>query len=338
LVHDGRAGGAITSAIDALTLLAGDGFRAGRWAEAERLAREGIGLAESHGYQLAAGHLQHTVAMLAAARGDDALLGAEAAAMDRWAGPRGAGVVLASTRQARAFGAVGRGDFELGYRLLTAIDPPAVFAGDAGQALPVLLDLIQAAAHTNRVPAVAAELSTIHRLRSAACSPRMAMIAWGAAAIVSSGRDFVDAFENALTGPGADQWPFDLARVRLAYGARLRRAHAMVQARAQLTAALDVFADLGAGPWAVQAETELLATGMTRSQTRGVGPGSLTHQERSVAELAAAGLSNKQIAHRLVISPRTVSAHLRQVFPKLGITSRASIGDAIRTGTARRPS
>jgi len=111
-----------------------------------------------------------------------------------------------------------------------------------------------------------------------------------------------------------------------------------VQARAQLAAALDVFTDLGARPWAVQAETELLATGMTRSPTGGVGPGALTHQERAIAELAAAGLTNKQIAHRLVISPRTVSAHLRQVFPKLGITSRASIGDAIRTGTARRPS
>ena len=338
LVRDGRAGGAITSAIDALSLLARDGFRAGRWAAAERLATEGVGLAESYGYQLAAATLRHTVAMLAAARGDDAMLGAATAAMDQWAGPRGAGVVLAHARQARAFGAVGRGDFELAYRLLAAIDTPAVSAGDAGEALPVLLDLIHTAAHTDRITAVATELSTIHRLRTAACPPRMAMIAGLAAAIVSSGRDFVDAFESALTGPGVDQWPFDLARVRLAYGARLRRAHAMVQARAQLAAALHVFADLGARPWAVQAETELLATGMTRSPTGGVGPGSLTHQERAVAELAAAGLTNKQIARRLVISPRTVSAHLRQVFPKLGITSRASIGDAIRTGTARRPS
>jgi DNA-binding NarL/FixJ family response regulator len=104
----------------------------------------------------------------------------------------------------------------------------------------------------------------------------------------------------------------------------------MVQARTQLAVALDIFSDLGAQRWAAQAETELMATGRTRSPTGRIGPGSLTHQERAVAELAASGLTNKQIAHRLVISPRTVSAHLRQIFAKLGITSRASIGDAMR--------
>ena len=65
---------------------------------------------------------------------------------------------------------------------------------------------------------------------------------------------------------------------------------------------------------------------MTRAPSGGVGPGSLTHQERAVAELAAAGLTNKQIAHRLFVSSRTVGAHLRQIFAKLGITSRAAIG------------
>jgi DNA-binding CsgD family transcriptional regulator len=164
------------------------------------------------------------------------------------------------------------------------------------------------------------------------------MLAGAAMAIVSPGRDVVAAFDRVLALPGVERWPFDLARVRLAYGARLRRGQAMVHARAQLTAALDIFADLGARPWVVQAETELMATGRTRSRAGGVGPGSLTHQERAIAELAAAGLTNKQIAHRLVISARTVSAHLRQIFAKLGISSRASIGDAIRAGNMRGPS
>ena len=56
---------------------------------------------------------------------------------------------------------------------------------------------------------------------------------------------------------------------------------------------------------------------------------SLTPQEREVADLAATGLSNREIAARLFVSPRTVSAHLYRVFPKLGIASRAALRDAL---------
>jgi DNA-binding NarL/FixJ family response regulator len=55
----------------------------------------------------------------------------------------------------------------------------------------------------------------------------------------------------------------------------------------------------------------------------------LTPQQRQVAELAAAGLTNKQIGERLFLSPRTVATHLYEVFPKLGITSRAALRDAL---------
>ncbi|MEU1393108.1 helix-turn-helix transcriptional regulator [Nonomuraea sp. NPDC005730] len=55
----------------------------------------------------------------------------------------------------------------------------------------------------------------------------------------------------------------------------------------------------------------------------------LTPQQLQIAQLAAAGLTNKQIAARLFLSPRTVSTHLYQVFPKLGITSRAALRDAL---------
>ena len=56
---------------------------------------------------------------------------------------------------------------------------------------------------------------------------------------------------------------------------------------------------------------------------------SLTPQEREVALLAATGLTNREIAARLYVSPRTVSAHLYRIFPKLGITSRAALRDAL---------
>jgi DNA-binding CsgD family transcriptional regulator len=65
------------------------------------------------------------------------------------------------------------------------------------------------------------------------------------------------------------------------------------------------------------------------SRTTSAAPSSLTAQEREIATLAAAGLTNKQIAERLFLSPRTVSAHLYRVFPKLGVTSRAALYDAL---------
>jgi DNA-binding CsgD family transcriptional regulator len=337
LVRDGRAGGAIRSAIDALAMLALDGYHAGRWDEAQELANEGVALCESVGYRHASWPFRYVIAMLAAARGDDTVLAAQTEAMDLWAGPRGVGSVLADARRARALGALGKGDYQQAYRLLDTFGASGMFDGSARDAAAVMFDLIEAAVRTDRETEALDHVSAIRRSGIAERSPRAAMLAAAAAAIASSASDLPDAFEEALAVPGVDRWPFELARVRLAYGARLRRAHGVVQARSQLAAALDVFTELGARPWAARAETELFATGMTRAPSGGVGPGSLTHQERAVAELAAAGLTNKQIAHRLFVSSRTVGAHLRQIFAKLGITSRAAIGDLSRRAVINDP-
>jgi len=86
---------------------------------------------------------------------------------------------------------------------------------------------------------------------------------------------------------------------------------------------------LGARPWAERAGNELRATGVHRERPDSPGDTSLTAQQRQIAQLAAAGLSNKQIAERLFLSPRTVGYHLHQVFPKLGVTSRAALRDAL---------
>ena len=100
---------------------------------------------------------------------------------------------------------------------------------------------------------------------------------------------------------------------------------ATTEARAQLTAALEIFEGLGAKPWAVRATGELRATGRAVQRDGDA----LTPQELEIAELAAAGLSNKQIGQRLFLSHRTVGAHLYQIFPKLGVTSRAALRDAL---------
>jgi DNA-binding CsgD family transcriptional regulator len=137
-------------------------------------------------------------------------------------------------------------------------------------------------------------------------------------------------FAAALALPGIGEWPFELARVHLAYGERLRRLRRTRDARSQLAVARDGFERLGARPWARRAAIEFGATGATRQRVNG-GGASLTLQEREVARLAATGLTNREIAARLYVAPRTVSAHLYRIFPKLGITSRAALRDALNT-------
>ncbi|MFI2078049.1 helix-turn-helix transcriptional regulator [Streptomyces triculaminicus] len=136
-------------------------------------------------------------------------------------------------------------------------------------------------------------------------------------------------FALALATPGSDRWRFDRARVQLAYGERMRRARATAESRAPLRAALATFEDLGARPWAERAEKELRAAGWSRRRPGSSPAAELSAQEWEVARLAASGLTNKQIAERVFLSHRTVGAHLYQVYPKLGITSRAMLRDAL---------
>ena len=151
--------------------------------------------------------------------------------------------------------------------------------------------------------------------------------------MVATDDEAPDLFVQALALPRIEEWPFELARVRLWHGERLRRIRRTREARSQLEAARDGFDRLGARPWSQRATTELAATGATRQRVTGGGTVSLTLQEREIARLAATGLTNRQIATRLYLSPRTVSAHLYRIFPKLGITSRAALRDALNASS-----
>ena len=112
------------------------------------------------------------------------------------------------------------------------------------------------------------------------------------------------------------------------FGPRLAHLNTMLAVLRPLAAAAETFRRLGATPWTTRADRELRAAGITVGPAD-TGLASLTPQQRQIAELAAAGQTNKEIAARLFLSPRTVSTHLYQVFPKLGITSRAALRDAL---------
>jgi DNA-binding CsgD family transcriptional regulator len=119
--------------------------------------------------------------------------------------------------------------------------------------------------------------------------------------------------------------PFERARTELLYGEWLRRQRKRIRARAHLRAATDLFHALGTPSWAQRAEAELRATGETARKRTLPALGQLTPQELTIAGLVAAGLTNRDIAAQLFLSPRTIDYHLHKVFTKLGITSRAEL-------------
>ncbi|MGW1239275.1 LuxR C-terminal-related transcriptional regulator [Streptomyces bobili] len=119
---------------------------------------------------------------------------------------------------------------------------------------------------------------------------------------------------------------FDRARTALLYGEWLRRTRRKSEARAQLRDAFETFRRHGAAPWAERARAELDATGEVLPRTETVGAlAVLTPQEQKIIRLAARGLSNRDIAAQLFLSPRTVGYHLYKAFPKLGVSARTEL-------------
>jgi DNA-binding CsgD family transcriptional regulator len=133
-------------------------------------------------------------------------------------------------------------------------------------------------------------------------------------------------FERALALHAAANRPFEQGRTALLYGEWLRRARRKSDARVQLSAALTTFEEIGSAPWAARARAELGASG-ARTEQAAPSPAFrlLTPQELQITQLAAQGLSNRDIAAQLILSPRTVAYHLYKAYPKLGISSRGEL-------------
>lgn len=142
--------------------------------------------------------------------------------------------------------------------------------------------------------------------------------------------DAMDApFSSALGWHEQTLDRFETARTRLAYGERLRRAGRRVDARVQLRAALGEFDELGAAVWSDRAATELTATGERVRRTAVSPTAELTPQELQVSLLLADGRTTREAAAALFLSPKTVEYHLRKVYTKLGISSRAELAAAL---------
>ncbi|MDX8032621.1 helix-turn-helix transcriptional regulator [Lentzea sp. BCCO 10_0856] len=231
------------------------------------------------------------------------------------------GLVQHQAWHVEALEALGRRDFETAYRCTASITPPGTFTPHAPQALWTILDLVESAENSGRHAEARAHALAAREI--GAISPRLTFVGRVAEAMTSEPGQFTE----ALAAPGLERWPFELARADLYFGERLRRDRDLVAARRHLAAALERFERLGAQPWVARARGELRATGARSDQPRPAVV--LTAQQHHIATLAAAGLTNKQIGAQLFLSPRTVGAHLYQLFPKLGVTSRAALRDAL---------
>ena len=193
-----------------------------------------------------------------------------------------------------------------------------------------LADVIEATARSGDLETAEAALARLSARARASGTPwALGLLARGSA-LLARDEDAEALYTEALDHLGRSGVTTELARAHLLYGEWLRRQRRRCDARAQLRLAHDKFQAMGAGAFAARASAELLATG-ERARRRVIKTRSqLTPQEHQVAYLAAEGESTAEIAARLFISPHTVTYHLRKVFAKLEITSRAQIRRALR--------
>jgi DNA-binding CsgD family transcriptional regulator/tetratricopeptide (TPR) repeat protein len=169
-----------------------------------------------------------------------------------------------------------------------------------------------------------------------ASSPRLEQLTARAHGLLAEPADAVAHFERALSDPAGNRWPFERAQLQLDHGELLRRLRRISDARPFLAAAAETFRGLKATSWARRAEAELRACGIGVADTPGTPEAlaDLTSQQREIVCLAGSGLTNREIADRMFLSPRTVSSHLYRAYPKLGVAGRHQL----RTVIAPAPS
>ena len=141
------------------------------------------------------------------------------------------------------------------------------------------------------------------------------------ALIVAADGNIPEALSIVQAARADPSLPFEAARLHLVRGQLERRSNRKLEARDSLTEALHVFEALGSPPWASRARDEIARLGLRHRNAN-----DLTESERRIAQLAATGMTNRQVADAAFVSPKTVEANLARVYQKLGIRSRAELG------------
>ncbi|MGY1718738.1 AAA family ATPase [Blastococcus sp. SYSU DS0552] len=314
-----RRAGALNMVEHALTRGLPAQLATGAWTRAAAAAAEALPLTASTGSTGLTALPTAQLAVIAALRGDDAA--------DRH---------LADVAAVRAAHPVGITDSlvtDLAHwaQALRGADRPAPALHHLEQLQnPMLrrmaaLDVFDIAVRSGRTDVVRTWLAEVEQFAAATGIASAVAVTEHGRALLADGPDAEKHFLAGLGAHAASPRLPDRARTQLAFGEHLRRTRRRVDAREHLRAALTVFEELGAAPYAERAAQELRASGETARRRDVTTTTELTPQERQVAALVRQGLSNRDVAARLFVSPRTVDFHLRNVFSKLGVASRAEL-------------
>jgi DNA-binding CsgD family transcriptional regulator len=322
MVSTARHAGAGMVVIYALERLAFVQLPTGPWAAMRSSVDEALSLARSVGQPTLTAAPLASLALLAALTGSDDFDHHLAAVEDVAARyPLGilTGPVHDATRWAK------------GARAAAAGDAPAALHHLSGMRVPALhrmatVDRIEAAVRAGDTNQAVAWVDEITPFATGTEQPwALGALDLGRALTAPDPADATAAFQRAVGHYQRAARPYDLARTQLAYGEFLRRTNRRADARPHLRAALERFTDAGAAPLVERAAQELRASGETARKRDPSTLLDLTPMELKVAQLVSSGLSNKDAAAQCWVSPRTVAFHLRNVFTKVGVSSRTEL-------------
>jgi DNA-binding CsgD family transcriptional regulator len=297
---------------------------AGRYTAATASAWEGLRLARETGQESSVCRNLSTLALLAAMQGrEDACRSYAAEALEH-AVPRGLRLQAASATWALALLDL------VSSRPAEALTRLETLAAGSQTGHPVIAllsvpDLVEAAVRADQTERGQTALAGFEQWATHTAPPWALALVPRCRGLLSAGAAADRHFTEALRLHGPSSRPFDRARTQLLYGEALRRARRRVDAREHLRAALTTFEQLGASPWAERARTELRVSGETARQRDPSTLDELTPQELQIVRFVGQGATNREVAAQLFLSPRTIDYHLRNVFVKLAISSRAEL-------------
>jgi len=311
-----------------LTLYSGMAARIGDWDVALTAADEARRLAEEFGEPQWAAAADTAISLVAAMRGDEQKAELMAARAEKVAEPVGANITMAFAQFGKVLAALAAGRHGEAYASADRLFEPGDSAYHPVISSWLIGDLADAARHIDRLDAARARVAQVEASVGDRPGTWIALQLRHARALLADSAAAGDRFDEAASSD-LTRWPFQRARLQLAHGQWLRRHRRVAESRGVLRAARDSFDALGCAPWGQQARRELRASGERSRRRVPEARDQLTAQELQIAQLAAEGLSNREIGERLFLSHRTVGTHLYRVFPKLGITSRGELNAAL---------
>ena len=289
-------------------------------AAAEADASEGLQLARETDQPPAVAIHLALLASVSAAHGDEKVTYERADAVRQLAVRHGLRFPDSWANSALALLDLGLGHPE---RALDRLEQMAM-SGHPGVFLSCTPDLVEAAVRAGRRERALAAFAMFEAWATSSQAALVGSQLYRCRGLLAEGDVATGHYEQALAALSRFGPSLDRARTLLLLGEHHRRERRRVEARPYLRDAVEDFDRLGARPWAERARAELRASG-ERVRRQDDGRQRLTPQERQIAALVVEGSTNKEIAQQLYLSPRTVDAHLRSVFAKLGIASRGQL-------------